>query len=388
MTAIRAWARRGLASDPDWYPLMEGHELASLALLIRYSPGDISNASKLQRHIKMARQPLYELEFLYLQRDEHFFVGHLHHIHSPPRTYLDFHYSGDYAEDTTPLRIYSGISKGTPLSSIDKEASALLNMFFTVIRNVMDVLDGSGVLLWKGEAPRQSSEQVVTDLISWGFDFSTSRLPEDSNPARRKVSCRLQRSTDHAEHRWTLLDHDIIAALLALSAQALARRLAHLHGLTGRQNLSIGDEPFFVDNGVPYHPSCSGRIVGNINYDDSSSNQEILQEWLNAEIRSQDFHPRSNYELVCYLGIFLVSPPDRRRLGLGGTDLVIQTRRDSRLLLQWTQELFSIFILAIASKVERVLGETKEVEGKREPWKRRFKNSVFDTIADVVVKEG
>jgi hypothetical protein len=75
-------------------------------------------------------------------------------------------------------------------------------------------------------------------------------------------------------------------------------------------------------------------------------------------------------------------------LGLGGTDLVIQTRRDSRLLLQWTQELFSIFILAIASKVERVLGETKEVEGKREPWKRRFKNSVFDTIADVVVKEG
>ncbi|KAJ4192437.1 hypothetical protein NW767_010663 [Fusarium falciforme] len=45
-------------------------------------------------------------------------------------------------------------------------------------------------------------------------------------------------------------------------------------------------------------------------------------------------------------------------------------------------------MLAIASKVKRVLGETKEVEGKRGPGKRCLKNSVFDTIAEVVVKEG
>lgn len=69
-------------------------------------------------------------------------------------------------------------------------------------------------------------------------------------------------------------------------------------------------------------------------------------------------------------------------------NLVIQTRRDSGLLLQWTQELFSIFMLAVTSKVERVLGETKEVEGKRGEGERCFKNSVFDAIADMVVKEG
>ncbi|KAJ3459808.1 hypothetical protein MRS44_015881 [Fusarium solani] len=378
MTAVRSWARRGLASNPDWYPLIKDFELASLSLVIHYGQRNLSTASRLQKHIKMAREPLYELLFLYLPNAVDFYESELLYPDVPLQTSLDFQDSGGHEEHTAPLRTFSRISKGIPLSSIDKEASALSNMFSTVIRNVMDVLDVSGVLLWKGEAPRQPSDQVVTDTISWVFNFSTFQLPEDSNPMPRKVSFRLQRSTDHVEHRWTLLNHDQIAALLALSAQALARRLEHLHHVRGGERLSIGDRLFHVDYHVPYHPSSSGRIVGNLNNDDSSSSQEMLEEWLDAEIRLGTSRFRLTTELECYLGIFLTSLPG----------LVIQTRLDSGLLLQWTQELFSIFMLAVASKVERILGETKEVEGKRGEGKRCFKNSVFDTIADVVVKEG
>ncbi|KAI8649387.1 hypothetical protein NCS56_01486800 [Fusarium sp. Ph1] len=385
MTAIRAWTRRGLASDPDWYPLIKDCELASLALIIHYAQGDISNTSGLQELINMARQPHNELAFPYLVLSSDQFWKHFHRPRSPPQTSLAFENSGENEKDTAPLRIYSQISNRISLSSIDKEASALSNMFNTVIGNVMDVLYVSGVLLWKGEASRQPSEQVVTDLISWVFDFSVSQPPDYSNPARRKVSIRLQRSTAHAEHRGALLNHDLIAALLALSAQALARRLEHRHKFKGGEKLSIGDKLFFVSAEVPCHPSSSGRIVGNTNNDDNSSNQGMLEQWLDAKIRLQDLVSRSTYQLECYLGMFLVSPlerPNRKN------HLVIQTRRDSGLLLQWTQELFSIFMLAVASKVERVPGKTEEVEGKRGPGKRSLKNSFFDTIADVAVKEG
>lgn len=309
MTAIRAWVRRGLASDPDWYPLVEGHELASLALVMRYRQGNIANASRLSKHFDMAREPLYELTFLYRLLSDHLSPVQLHLFDNPPQTSLDFEDSGEYEEHAAPLRIYSRISEGIPLSGIDKEASTLSTMFFTVIRNVMDVLDLSGALIWKGEASGQPSEQVVTDLISWVFDFSTTKPPFSDNRAQQKVSFRLQRSTDHAKHQWTLLNHDRIAAFLVLSAQALARRLEHVHEIRGGEKLSIGDQLFFVHSEVPFHPSSSGRIVGNIMNDDSSSNEEILEEWLDAEIRSPDFFLQSYNGLHCYLGIFLASSP-------------------------------------------------------------------------------
>ncbi|KAI8712066.1 hypothetical protein NCS52_01471900 [Fusarium sp. LHS14.1] len=381
MTAIRAWVRRGLASDPDWYPLMEGHELANLALVMH---SDIANASRLSKHSEMAREHMYELIFVYRISYADSYNVQLQHPGSAPQTSLDFEGSDDYEENTAPLRIYNRISEGIPPNSIDKEASALSDMLSTVIGSVMKGLDVPELLLWKGDASIPPSDQVVTNLMSWVFDFSANQLPWYTLPARRKVSFVLQRSTDQAEHRWTLLNHDQIASLLALSAQALARRLDHRHLVRGGEKLSIGDELFFVDDEVPHHPSSSGRIVGHVGRDESSSIKEMLEEWLDAEIHGQNLLLRDDYELQCYLGIFLASSLNPHR----ATTLVIQTRRDSGLLLQWTQELFSIFMLAVASKVERVLGETEEVEDKGGEGKRCFKNSAFDTIADVVVKEG
>lgn len=307
MTAIRAWARRGLASDPDWYPLTEGHELASLALVVHYGQGDISNAPGPQKRIKMAEQPLYELIFLYVTDSLTFHHHFPFSLHSPLQTSLHFQDSGDYEDDTAPLRTYNRISQCVTLSNIDKESSALSNMFFTVVRNVMEVLDVSGALLWKGEASTQPSEQVGADIISWVFSFNTFRPPEPYMPQRREVSFRLQRSTDDAEYRWTLLDHDLIAALLALSAHALARKLEHRRQNLGGENLSIGDELFFVGYQVRYHPSSSGRIVGSISNNDSSSNKEMLEQWLDANIGLQDIRQAHEPLFHSYLGVFLSS---------------------------------------------------------------------------------
>lgn len=74
--------------------------------------------------------------------------------------------------------------------------------------------------------------------------------------------------------------------------------------------------------------------------------------------------------------------------------MVIQTRQESSLALKFAQELFSLFILAMANNVEQVLGFTTYDQNKadmamemRRPTRSR-ENSVFSEMANEVVSGG
>lgn len=74
--------------------------------------------------------------------------------------------------------------------------------------------------------------------------------------------------------------------------------------------------------------------------------------------------------------------------------LVVQTGDDSKVVLKFAQELFSLFVLAIATNVHQVLGRTTFDGRKRDMSRemsrptRSWENSVFSEIANEVVSGG
>ncbi|RSL46578.1 hypothetical protein CEP54_013784 [Fusarium duplospermum] len=438
MTAIRAWVRRGLASDPAWCPLFEGHESATLALLTHSSKSAMFNQAKARHGMKRLfakmnnastnkiGQPLNELILGYfidpgrsaLMRSLDGFDQKLFLFPAgrPLQVCLQFSMKSLGEEKPDPLRIYARISEQTPPSRIDDEVETVSGNFSKVIESVMNMLDPlKTALLWRKGTAGHSLDPKVATCLSWEFDFCTSLLEDHEKLAKQELFFRLQKSTSRTGGHWRLLDRNLVSGLLALSFHGMAMRLEHLNQVWGRRNLSIGQNDLFL---LPwnegrlrrdFHPFNSGRIVGHGTSNNTSQKLETLTEWLDIGekslsisriVPSQNEGGRPTREvdieismdtsppMQCFLGMFLSSAS--RELSPGGygqrmEELVIDTRDNSGMLLQWAQEMFSLFILAIASATEQVLGDTRELEVRDRP---RFENSVFAKIADEAIKGG
>lgn len=198
-TAIRAWVRRGLASDPHWYPLLEGHEVASLALLIHSHSGESSKGPRSPNWIKrlltdtrnvpprhkQTEQFFYELIFYCF---DHFKLDFLSLrafrvptslVEGPLKTLLDFQHIEQDGDFYKPLRLYASILSETAPNRIDKEASTLSEILSTVIENIMDKLDQYEMLQWN-EGMKEHLSKPGDILLSWGFDMRKSQ-PESKN---------------------------------------------------------------------------------------------------------------------------------------------------------------------------------------------------------------
>lgn len=87
----------------------------------------------------------------------------------------------------------------------------------------------------------------------------------------------------------------------------------------------------------------------------------------------------------------VLSPDHEEEVGQGQEavwELVIQARRDTSLPFHYTQELFSLFILAIASNIDKVSGVTKyEPESAKMDHRMGRKARCWDnSVASIIAK--
>ncbi|KAH7007323.1 hypothetical protein EDB80DRAFT_842607 [Ilyonectria destructans] len=385
MTGVQAWARRGLASDPETMPVMEKHD-----------PRD-----PLQHPIPHAEMFTVQQLFAPIQ----------------PKTPLGVTLERNPSignEDT--LNTFTEIEK---LLSGNSDITQLSKNLSTIVEGVMKVLCSIDAVVWEEDGiqmpqfdPERPPSYNRVEYLTWGFNVKSGRLRDyhDLEGTQEPLSFRLRTLTTGEDgydvkdpNRWKLDNRNLINAVLSLWLYTLAVR---------QEYIAVANEVYRTTTreSVVQDRTTFGRIVGNERnrpkYRDHAS---LLEEWLGVEVFPRhcpdglrDFRSDSTFKVVpfCFFGMFLssLSEPEDRESDEGSdsseTELFIPLPSDSGLPLQCAQELFSLFILAIASNIEKVLGTTTyEREGAdldREMSRkvRRWDNSVFSMIANEVVNGG
>ncbi|RYP67006.1 hypothetical protein DL770_008705 [Monosporascus sp. CRB-9-2] len=300
------------------------------------------------------------------------------------------------------------------------------NAFCSVIERVMNIVSSGDAFSWKGNAIRMHEAAA----ISWCFNISVGRVDEYhySRRLQNKVCFTLERPgvDGHQRHPtdWRLSSRDSILGAISLWMYTLSRRRTALAVLDKAGPLIQSRSGYAADTGV------FARIVATQEKPSSANLADLLRAWIGEIVyrtpRPDGFHDTirtvNTRRSVWFFGMFLSSLSNHRQfpdatredrrphgteVGVASTEgkndgsqerteeLFIPTRADTSLVIHCAQELFSLFMLAIASETKSVRGKTTELpEGVRgtEPGSRftyrHWENSVFSMIADEVVSGG
>ncbi|KAI0168718.1 hypothetical protein BJ166DRAFT_464016 [Pestalotiopsis sp. NC0098] len=410
MTAIRAWVRRGLASGPVTEPTLEGHEIAWLTIHIVSEQPDAYRSDSPE--VRMTK--------------DNFAETHLQHI--PPRhgieeplcaplqldSPLAVQLIEDFvSEDDPMLETFSQIAG---LMQVDNEVTHAANSFISVVERVMKILCNSDSIQWRKDGisiPQYGQEDTGPSQyrdfeLSWQFTVSTRRF-SDGRSKLKRICFGIQKPGEASEsydaadsNRWHFLSpRDSVAGLISLWKYAMARKQKAISTLDsiGFPRPLEGIPQTIATNGV-------GRIVGTRPPYSEVRQEDAFEpsEWLGVAVDDSplpdgahtirgDSFTRGPDSMSWFLGMFLSTMADDE-YPQESRVMVIQTRQDSSLALKFAQELFSLFILAVANNVEQVLGFTTYDQNKadmamemRRPTRSR-ENSVFSEMANEVVSGG
>ncbi|RYP70138.1 hypothetical protein DL771_005650 [Monosporascus sp. 5C6A] len=308
----------------------------------------------------------------------------------------------------------------------NSETVEVSNAFCSVIERVMNIVSSKDTFTWKANALRMHEAAA----ISWCFNISVGRVDEYhyARKLQNEVCFTLERPgvDGHQRHPtdWRVSSRDSILGAISLSMYTLSRRRSALAVLDKAGPLIQSRSGYVADTGV------FGRIVATQEKPSSGHLADLLRAWIGERVyrtpRPDGLHDTirtvNTRRSVWFFGMFLSSlsnhrqlpdatREDRRPHGTevdaastegkndgsqdGTEELFIPTRADISLAMQCAQELFSLFMLAIASETESVRGKTIELPMSArgtEPGSgftyRHWENSVFRMIADEVVSGG
>ncbi|KAJ3549141.1 hypothetical protein NM208_g653 [Fusarium decemcellulare] len=337
-------------------------------------------------------------------------------IHGPWKSSLQFFGSDDMEistgeiSDETPLHAYQAIRKSMSANDTNSTVSAISDAFSTIMENIIEALSETNTVIWRNEGlevPTSYSYHNGVAEMWWTFNVVNCQLRDYHKPLRTQqaLRLRLQRlnksqelSRDGGTFHWKLVNRDTIRAVLSLSIYTMAVRSGCIEESTLR-TMSRTRPRGLASGNIPRRNLGSinrvGRIVGHArDGHDEKGKVATLKDWLNMDIDSINWSSRQRVhnaiEYRWYLGMFLSSlsdsetsqsPPDEA----SARELLIESRHKSDTVLICAQELLSLFMLAIASKIDKILGTTTRAQGGRSD-RPRLTNTIFRMIADEVVR--
>lgn len=472
MTGIRAYVRRGLATNPICDDILDGHEAAWLAMKISQdtdreqgSDSDTMpivadeqrlNSKPLVRRIKQffSSQPpkpigndslelqlfrpqsdipvcIWELPTLRYPLDgyEHFLAngprsGRARGVNarfSKPSQLLEFYDCRDqwnFLFDHTSLdRTYATENDVLSYAEADEvelhanlhslmlqhdPTAGIANQLVAAIERMLLTLDQCPPIKWKIDVHHGMED--MPSPIEWTIPVTVQtqrnkKRTKEINFRTRRVEADLY---DGGGHRasWTLDDRERLYSVLSLWLYTLAER-AKIMRTTEALEQRVGVEPMLgqLARGLPFTQSAYVRIVASdlpqLDDADSSMRDEPphpLEDWLGRKVESCYSHNG-----ICNINHYMEAEM-RYPLGhdwpifgahLSATsarNYYVYTHSDTDLVTQCAQEILSIFMLAIAARVEVIRGGTHRYEegGEQEDPIRRprvLTNEVFDALA-------
>ncbi|KAF3798727.1 hypothetical protein GCG54_00008181 [Colletotrichum gloeosporioides] len=354
--------------------------------------------------------------------------------------------TGDSVENDEPethgaaesLRIHAQIVSGTPktMDTPEKTASARASKALCkVIEKVMGLLIGSDEFIWD-----EQIEALLTDKkresplrIYWGFDMREGRVSgfREKEATQKHVRVAFRRALpDRLWHLDSQSRSQLWAAIsLSLYTDAYRWLCADGQARQTKQTADAADHDF-------------RRIVGYAANAEVSEKKAKIQEWLTCSIDTgtssilREEEKRVSLQKIIdeatgksnemtaglrqpmqqkvsrrpkisgrgaedmarrikrgvsksYLGVFLSSSADDLR-GYKQSEFeefLVKTRPKVSKGFQYAQELFSLFILAVASKTHSVKGKTVRKVPEDGTGRVFLENSIFKSIAEIVLEE-
>ncbi|KAF4966368.1 hypothetical protein FSARC_5938 [Fusarium sarcochroum] len=443
MTGFRAWVRRGLAEDPDVRPGFENHELAWLTLFLMSQkqqdghPSNISAPTSQQTHNEQESQYFWELVTGYQKPDDLLFSRESHHLSeekSPVFVVKQLfgpicgHLSVNLREETRihpylspsekqpALENFRSAGNFIPADDLQREVSTVSNALQGIIEKVMDFLSQPGAVSWKipnivPDKIGQDGELIVREhapevYLNWSFNVRSGKLPEYRSPDGLRTSLQFQLvrksqvlrlPSDSALPPWELEDARYLDAVISLSMYAMAARLQFTNPLTPEESMQL-ESVSRPRRTLHAWQTRTGRIMGCTSRDSAREKIGQLRAWLNRPNLKIKEGPLPNgsggtyfLRVDWYFGMFLssLSSHDEQLVAAEQgarveiLELAIEEKPTSSLPIKWAQELLSLFMLAIASEIEEVLGPT---EGHMDPPTKE--NACLRRIASLVVEGG
>ncbi|EQB54424.1 hypothetical protein CGLO_05753 [Colletotrichum gloeosporioides Cg-14] len=308
---------------------------------------------------------------------------------------------------TSPSEVYANIASRIGKSNTtagDRDSEEAASALCRVIENVMAVFCNTNGIVWKQsiQALVDSGDQNEPLQACCEFDIREGCVSEyhDSDKTKRSFTMALQRSPHQP---WVVSNRSQLQAAISLSFYTNEFR-----------RMCVNDQKDAAEKVSEWVPDgndgCFQRIIGSGTHVEAESLAQQIQMWLERRVQrstlsamrgfpsqvkaawvgkeEQPRRPVKKATSASYLGMFLSScsegpPTPQRRL----KELWISERPQVTEAFEYAQELFSIFMLALASQIDRVNGKTLEVYRKGEGSERLFENSVFRSIAEIVIGE-
>ncbi|KAF7532962.1 hypothetical protein G7054_g7472 [Neopestalotiopsis clavispora] len=489
MTGIRAWARRGLAFDPETHVILDGHEIAWLVLHLvskerescRSSCEDVSENHDAPRNQDVLKttsdaqalgtkaehaswpenrqkhwdtsnsrlQDFWNMPFDETSQNAKEFIW------EPIVGYDSYRQNGinplryRRLESASDLVSHAGISReniymfqqfflplrfdgiiGVELTdqlTSDQNEDDALNLYKQIAKRTMNILCDVNAIDWKKGGIIIKQTDVENDLLPgleepgdkvsevfWGFTISM-RMPHEEQAQTKRLYSRMARVVDDPNAsglrtgpvRWQLQDRELIVGVLSLWLYSMARRRIAI------EKFNEPIEKMLSGDMIPITFGKIGRIIGTGSVGHRRDIHHPLSPWLGVPIIEMplpdglnsfsDFLDEVRTEATWFLGMFLSSmaqaDTDPSPLGQDASrdtdgNLSVQTRDDSSLEIHFAQELLSLFVLAMASNIGKVLGKTVYDRRRhnmaielRQPAVC-LENSVFNAIADEIVNGG
>ncbi|KAH9236329.1 hypothetical protein K456DRAFT_1945541, partial [Colletotrichum gloeosporioides 23] len=362
LTAIRAWVRRGIVANLKSAIFMcpSGHELDWLTLyIIQHSENESIRSCD-----QVRREGSNSIAWQLFGRVRGPLLSSLRPLSIPDeRSSLG---TETYDEDIFQVhaRVSSHFNIFKPRDGIEQAGDSVC----TAIEKTLELLSRTETIDWTHNIMENSE-------LDWIFNVSDCRADDFDRQQRtsRQVSFRLRREGEgcHRTTSWTLKNRSRVQAALSLSLYTDTARLACF---------SVPPSAFAVDEA---RLTTFKWIVGHGISTEVGHASTVLQSWLGMEIRSE---PKTHlmYSSSALLRYRVVIDPDQSPAAV--QEICISTRKDIPKALLYAQELFSLFILALAENIKQVKGVTEPRGAEVESNRRQWKNSVFDSIAEEAVK--
>ncbi|KAF4465565.1 ankyrin repeat [Fusarium albosuccineum] len=313
-------------------------------------------------------------------------------------------------EDNSPLHAYLGIRKSMSVDDADERILAISEALSTVLENLMATLSEPDTVLWKDERITMPPDCSIHDgavEMWWAFNVVDCQLrnyhkPHRTQPILRLRLQRLGRYTGSPDSwdpaRWELTDRDVIPAILSLSLYTMEVRSQCIEESALRSLFLMRVGLSETSMRYPMVPSSIDRVGRIVAY--AKDSHEVMKKaaalgvWLDRDISSISWPERQQdyeeYGYKWYLGMFLSSLSDSQTFRppceeASTRELLVYSHQGSDTVLICAQELLSLFMLAVASKISKVFGVTTKTPSWRTD-RPRLENSIFHMIADEIVK--
>ncbi|KAH7309117.1 hypothetical protein B0I35DRAFT_441476 [Stachybotrys elegans] len=314
----------------------------------------------------------------------------------------------------SPPHVYSRISDcirsertGTYVDM--DELSSVSQALCTAIEHTMGILCQDDAVMWKqpiGSMLKTSEQGGASSMkLQWTFNvrYGSARDYHQPQTTQNRFCLNiegLQNSGPRADvanpHTWRV-DHDLIQAAIGLSVYTNAVRDALRNG---RQDKPDGPRPRHYR---PYKKDI--RIIGYERENGNSSSHfsyEKIKQWLKDEIavaihskpRPQLFR-EGDWNSNSIFGLFLSSLTDDDSSCLESPsadecrEVYIERVGYYTATVRFAQELFSLFMLGVASNIDGVKGDMTSLCDTTDglPGIKRMSNSIFTSISRALINE-